>query len=344
MRTYLTVGIGLTRMILCAHSAGRGVLLMGGTGIAKTALLKSLAKQIGVGYRRLDASVLEPCDLGGIPVQSSVKTGCMTYLRPTWMPDPVAEPEGLLVIEEATRPHAAVKNGLLNLISEKELNGHALPPGWSVHGTANPAGDDFLDAEELDAAFAARFSIIEVRAHRGEWLGWAKTNNVHRDVLDFVSATPTIFSTTGIYERSNPRSWTWISEFLHAADRLDAAQRPQSDEVLMFIAGLVGHELAKDFINRRAKPGALPITATNILNEFQQAYRHRVQRLVQTRQMADLAHLVEEVIDHLLSQEHLQQIQHDSVRLENLACFLNDLPSDMRGQVYQRVPALKNMV
>lgn len=190
MNTTIIVGASLARVIIAAHLSGHGVLLVGGTGVGKTAIIKALAARLGIGYRRLDASVLEASDLAGYPVE---RAGRMDFLRPSWMPDPDTEPDGIVVIEEATRPTQSVKNGLLNLISEKEINGHKLPPGWTIHGTANPATDLYQDAEELDAAFAARFSVIDVRASRKDWLAWAKKEGVHADVLNYVKSNTRVF-------------------------------------------------------------------------------------------------------------------------------------------------------
>jgi hypothetical protein len=341
MRTSLTVGIALARLIICAHRAGRGVLLLGGTGLGKTAMLKALAKQHGIGYRRLDAAVLEASDLGGIPTPDAIKQGRMTYLRPSWMPDPATEPEGMLVIEEATRPNAQVKNGLMNLISEKELNGHALPPTWSVHGTANPADEDFIDAEEMDAAFAARFSIVEVVANRRDWIGWATTHGVHRDVVAFAESTPAIFSMTGMFSRSNPRSWTWISDFLHAVDQSGHEGPPTADAILAFIAGLVGPELAQAFITRRVEPSACQITAADLVLQYRSAHRHLVQRLVSARQVAEVGAIADALMEHLRDPIVFQAAMIDSVQRENIADFVNDLPADIRGLMYKRLPALK---
>ena len=341
MQLYMTVGIALARLILCAHRAGRGVLLLGGTGLGKTAMLQALARQAGISYRRIDASVLESSDLGGIPSQDAMRGGRMAYLRPAWMPDPAAEPEGLLAIEEATRPHAAVKNGLLNLISEKQLNGHALPPKWSVHGTANPADDRFTDAEEMDAAFAARFSVIEVRAHRRDWLTWATAHGIHRDVLAFVDGTPAIFSGTNIYVRSNPRSWTWISDFLNAVDRSPVGERPESDEILAFITGLVGAELAQDFLARRALPTPQRMTAVDLLTAYRHAHRHQVQRLVQARQIAEVTSLANAVVEHLADTTQRQLVLNDPAQREHLADFINDLPGDISAGIFARLPMLR---
>ena len=344
MHITLSVGTALARLILCAHRAGRGVLLLGGTGLGKTAMLQSLARQAGIAYRRLDASVLEPSDLGGIPSQDAMRSGRMSYLRPAWMPDPETEPEGILVIEEATRPHASVKNGLLNLISEKQLNGHALPPKWSVHGTANPADDNFIDAEEMDAAFAARFSIIDVVANRRDWLAWAAVNGIDQDVITFVDTTPAIFSIKGIYTRSNPRSWTWISDFLNAVDRSPSGERPEPDEILVYIAGLVGPELAQDFLARRASPAPRNLSANDLLTGYRSAHRHHVQRLVRTQQIAEVASFADEIVEHLRDATRRQLTLSDADQRENLADFLNDLPGDISANIYRQLPTLRSVL
>ena len=78
----LAIGKTLEALIMCAHRSGHGLLLEGGTGLGKTAMFQSLTKRVGIGYRRLDASVLEPSDLGGIPAPDALRQGRMIRAYP----------------------------------------------------------------------------------------------------------------------------------------------------------------------------------------------------------------------------------------------------------------------
>jgi MoxR-like ATPase len=147
----IPVGATLQRLIRVCHASRRGACLMGPTGAGKTALLRAMASELGIGYNRVDLAVADPVDIGGMP---TIVGGKMCFMPPPWLP-PADQMEGILVLEELTRLPPPVRNAALNLISERSVNGYTLPPGWSIFATANPADDEHIDAEEVDVALLA---------------------------------------------------------------------------------------------------------------------------------------------------------------------------------------------
>lgn len=326
----VTMGPDFERLVHCTHLAGRGILAIGPTGVAKTAHFQSVARKLNIGYRRLDASVIEASDIGGIPYRRRDK---MRYARPFWMPSEEDTKGGILVIEEATRPNPDVRNALLNLISEKSVNGHLLPPGWTIHGTANPANNDYVDADQLDLAFAARFSVVNVRASAQHWVTWAKRNHVNEQVISFVQTTPDIFDG----KLSNPRAWTAVSDFLTAAasDKMTEDNRPDKNIILAFIAGYVGPEMASRFMSLQRTGSGTTISGRSLLVQYRLQHRHIVQAMATGGHKEELARLVGnvelELRNHPLSERSESEA---TLAKENLALFINDLhvimPTDGR--------------
>lgn len=141
--------------------------------------------------------------------------------------------------------------------------------------------------------------------------------------------------------RSNPRAWTWISDFLRASEQADDVLKPTEEEVLAYIAGLVGEEQALAFVLSRINPVVAEISAADILSRYRIAFRHAVRRLISSKRLADLALLVDGMINMLDGAGALQDLlQHDNER-DNLATFLNDIPADLRQRIYRSIPALK---
>jgi hypothetical protein len=78
---------------LCYH-ADRPPLLIGRHGIGKSKILEQAAKEVGIGYICRDLSIMEPCDLAGLPKLHGETT---KYSPPSFLP---IEGRGLLVFEE----------------------------------------------------------------------------------------------------------------------------------------------------------------------------------------------------------------------------------------------------
>jgi len=106
----------------------------------------------------------------------------------------------------------------------------------------------------MPAPLANRFVHLELRVDYESWLGWAANNNIHKDVIGYIS-----FAKQDLYDfdpksisRSfaTPRSWTFVSELLD--DTL--ADSTTTD----MVAGTIGEGTAIKFMAHRKIASKLP--------------------------------------------------------------------------------------
>jgi hypothetical protein len=314
----VAAGRPLLAVLDLCHRANLPVLLRGGTGIGKSAILEAFAKQKEIGYISRDLSLMEPPDLVGMPQVDGDRT---RYLPPAWLP---GDGEGILVLEEINRAPEYMRAPCLMLLTDRSLHDYELPPGWLPMAAINPVEDGY-EAADLDPALLSRFVQINVVPNPGEWLTWAGENGVHDHVMAYVGSDATVFNSP----TSNPRSWTYVSRLLHAYSQSNI------DPSLLraAIAGCVGLERATAFL-RCIENGAQPLTAKEILSGY---CRHRktLQAWVQAGKLDVVEATILNVEKHLQAHTDFLEVRSDAKQWRNLGLFLADLPGDLLTQAKQ---------
>jgi hypothetical protein len=114
----------------------------------------------------------------------------------------------------------------------------------------------------MPTPLANRFIHQEMKVDFASWQEWAVLNNIHKDVVGYLS-----FAKQDLYDFDSksssrafatPRSWTFVSELLNDADGDD-------DTFTNLVAGTVGEGLAVKFMAHRRVSGRMPDPA-DILN------------------------------------------------------------------------------
>lgn len=255
------LGPRVEEVLMLGWKVRRPVLLEGRTGIGKSGIVEQAARRLGIGFRVLDLSLMEPGDLIGMPV---VAEGMTRYACPAALP---REGSGLLMLEELNRAERHMQQPALQLLSARRLHEYELPPGWSMVAAINPEEPGY-EVGTLDAAMRARFLQVRVRAERAAWIEWARARRIHPGVLQVVLRHDRVFDETP------PRAWEYASDVLWALgpraareerllrDALGAtlsstwleallARRETWDEPA---AGVRVHQLLRDYArNRRAQ-------------------------------------------------------------------------------------------
>ena len=201
----LPIGSRVKDVLALAYKARRPVLLEGETGIGKSEIVEQTAKEMGIKFVVLDLSLLEPPDLIGLPI---IRDGRTTYACPQSLP---TEKQGILVLEELNRADRYMQQPALQLLTARRLHDYELPEGWSACAAINPEHGDY-QVTPLDPALRSRFMNLKVYADRETWLAWAQKNNVHGAVLSLARLHDRFLDDT------SPRTWTYVSEILHAAE------------------------------------------------------------------------------------------------------------------------------
>ncbi|MGW2478426.1 AAA family ATPase [Streptomyces sp. NPDC001571] len=244
-----------------AVAADLPVLLWGEPGIGKTAALTQLAAALDLPLTTVIASVHEPSDFSGLPVDGDdpAEQG-IPMAPPDWAVRLVRAGRGLLFLDELSTAPPAVQAALLRLVLERRIGALQLPPGVRIVAAANPP-TSAADGWELSPPLANRFVHLQwthdhevvVRGLGGTWpraalprLTPAKLPDAvdfaRRAVCGLLAARPKlVHQLPGSETRRggpwpSPRSWEMTLRLIAFATAADVSR----DVLSMLVRGTVG--------------------------------------------------------------------------------------------------------
>ena len=259
-------------------------MVIGDPGIGKSAMIKIVAKILGVPERVLIASLCDPTDFGGLPVPDKKAGGVKRY--PIEQIQACANAPGLLAHDEVTAAPLSCQGPLMRGILEGEYGSTRLDPGSYQVALCNPP-EQAPSGVELAAPLRNRFTwfrlVPEVReviaymrgdtpdyvaelsqewddeayeeAVRGEALDWAATCEVEAGLLQF---TPPASCVEGdAHGWASPRAWERGLRAYVAAQLLGADEEVQ----MAVLAGSVGQASAITYLGYRDLRKELPTPA-----------------------------------------------------------------------------------
>ncbi|MDF2880427.1 MAG: ATPase [Clostridiaceae bacterium] len=246
-------------------------MIVGESGIGKTALAKELAERNNYYYVNIDGNMLKEGEIGGLPTveehsmligSKEVKRKVTTYaihskfLEINNIIELDNNREILLFIDELNRCEHSVQQELMNIILNREINGYILPKKVHVIAAMNPSinNDGFSRSEyqvvDMDPAQEDRFVWIEMDADVQTWIQWGMDGGrINNQILEFIAAFPeylhTPYAESSI--KTTPRSWERVSN----AYNVYLNDREHIPERILFnvIKGNVGQNIAQDFMN-----------------------------------------------------------------------------------------------
>ena len=306
------------------------VLIVGDTGIGKSYQLKDLAKAQGEGFGFIDLRLAtqEVTDLIGIPrtVQEGEGEFTTYWTRPNWWPKEGTR--GILALEEVNRAPEDVRQAIFQLLTEWRLHTHVLPKGWSIVALINPDNNQY-HVNQLDPAFKRRFIQIVMNApHEIDWGIWAKKNEVHDDVIRFVSQFPkllSIYEDISIDARPTPAGYHMLSTLLTA--------KAIPKQCLMEVAtGIIGKEAAISFLQSLSRGFEKPITAKEIFEDYGKVKKRHADLLSEKRN--DLLYVT--MVDVIASCE-VDEIKVDKKALDNFHEYLKDCKAETLTTIILRL-------
>jgi hypothetical protein len=161
---------------------------------------------------------------------------------------------------------------------------------------------------------------MRVEPDVSEWSAWAKANSVHPKVLSFVGDNANIFCDP----QSNPRSWTYVSHLLRAAEK--AAAATSTEDLIVAIAGLVGETWSGAFASYVGTNG--PLSAGAVIDAYD-SHRGIVRRWREDARLDLLESTWVNVRNHIQRQASFEAILEDKGKKKHLESFLRDLTPDL---------------
>jgi hypothetical protein len=242
--------------LLSAFKAKRPVFLWGPPGIGKSEVVAELTHELGGAMIDLRMSQLDPTDIRGIPFFNK-ENGRMDWAPPIDLPDEEFAskyPIVVLFLDEMNSAAPAVQASGYQLVLNRRVGKYRLPDNVVIVAAGNRETDKGV-TYRMPMPLANRFVHIEMRPDFSSWQTWAVQNNIHRDVVGYLS-----FAKNDMYDFdaksstrafATPRSWVFVSDILKD-------ETSDSDTQFTLIAGAVGEGLATKFAAHRRTSGKLP--------------------------------------------------------------------------------------
>jgi hypothetical protein len=240
----------------------RPIFLWGPPGIGKSDIVQQITDSFDNSHLiDIRLSLWEPTDIKGIPYFDS-NIGKMVWGAPSELPDEAfaAQYDNIvLFLDEMNSAAPSVQAAAYQLILNRRVGQYKLPDNVMIVAAGNREADKGV-TYRMPAPLANRFVHLEMRVDFDDWFQWAVTNNIHKDVVGFLT-----FSKKDLYDfdpkspsRSfaTPRSWSFVSELLE--DDLD--ENTTTD----LVSGSVGEGLAVKFMAHRKVAASMP-NPTDIL-------------------------------------------------------------------------------
>lgn len=247
-------------------ATGEVPLVVGESGIGKTALAKKIARENDWSLIVIDGNLLKEGEIGGLPtVESYVvlnsngeniekkTTIYAVHNKLREIDEEIAKGRNvLLFIDEINRCEHTVQQELMNLILNREINGYKLNDKVKILAAMNPSskyGSDFdYQVVDMDAAQENRFVWLNMEADHTQWINWAIREGIEDKVIEFISTFPEYLHKINDEDvRATPRSYERVSKsYTIFKEQKDSIPR---SVFLNVIKGNVGKVIAEEFIS-----------------------------------------------------------------------------------------------
>jgi hypothetical protein len=129
----------IVEFLKCGIRANQPIFLWGPPGVAKSALMRVVAKDMNMELVDFRALMRDVVDLNGIPMAS--EDGRYTkWLRPGFLPEegnPQFGPKGIFFIDELNASPPAMQAVCYQIVHDRMSGEHILHPGWIPMGAGN---------------------------------------------------------------------------------------------------------------------------------------------------------------------------------------------------------------
>ena len=235
------------------------VFLWGAPGIGKSQIISQVAAMRGLELRDIRAVLLDPVDLRGLP--RITDQGTAVWSPPSFLPGPNDAPQGVLFLDELNAAPPLVQAACYQLILDRAIGEYRLPDGWCIVAAGNREKDKAV-SYRMPSALANRMVHLEFDTSLEDWLVWALSADIRREVCAFLRFRPRLLHDFDPQRAekafASPRSWEFVSRILDA--------KPAADVEYELYQGTVGPAAAAEFMGFLSVWRELP-TVDSILAE-----------------------------------------------------------------------------
>jgi len=249
-------------VVLRAVQAKRPIFIWGPPGIGKSELVAGIVSSGALGNATmldLRLALMEPTDIRGYPFRNA-DSNTMEWAPPADLPSAELAAQYdivVLFLDELNSAPPSVQAAAYQLVLNRKVGQYVLPNNVVIVAAGNRETDRGV-TYRMPAPLANRFRHINMAVDFDDWKKWANKNDVHPDVVSYLSyAKQDLFDfdpKTSSQAFATPRSWNYVSEILNTPGFDSADTFEQKAE----IAGAVGDGMAAKFVEHRRIASYLP--------------------------------------------------------------------------------------
>lgn len=200
-------------------------------GIAKSAIIKSIADKIGFKFFDLRLSMVDETDVGLYPtlVEKDIESRdgeqttqkFLDHVPPLWAYEANQQPS-IVFFEELNRSTLQVRNAGLQILLERTIGTKfKFTDNVLMVASGNLGEADGTDVEEFDSALNNRLIHRRHQLTNKEWFEGFANENIHPTIIAFLESSAEHFykkvdqEDSGIYAYATPRSWTFLSDYIN---------------------------------------------------------------------------------------------------------------------------------
>ena len=250
----------------------RGLFLWGGPGIAKSSLVKQIAKAMNFLVIDIRLTQMDPTDLRGIPVPTDGENGevVVQWAIPEMLPrmekgsttarivDKVTGnvyDGAILLLDELPNAAPSVQAGSYQLVLDGQLGEYLVPDNVVVLAAGNRETDKG-STFKMPTPLMNRFSHIEVRPDFDDWQTYALSVGFDKDVVGYLTAFKhelyDFDPNSASKGFATPRSWEAISDIKRGNPNL-----PEMVKLGLY-SGTIGDGIAVKFMEYTKNAAQLP--------------------------------------------------------------------------------------
>lgn len=337
---------------------GEVPLIVGESGIGKTALAKEIANNNRWSLIVIDGNLLKEGEIGGLPTieayigangnNDSAERKTTIYAvhhKLREIDEEISRGNTvLLFIDEINRCEHTVQQELMNLILNRDINGYQLHESVKILAAMNPSGkygSNFdYQVVDMDAAQENRFVWLYMEPDHLQWLDWASDAGIEQKVIEFIAAFPEYLHKINEDSiRATPRSYERISKvYTIYKEKKDLIPR---SVFLNVIKGNVGDLIAEEFISFVESDYTPLISCEDILmgDSLQKSIIERLQVESHTRLYLSAKNILK-ALEAKINYDN----QNSGYYINRFIEFLNSYPVDLRVGIMKDMKSSYNEV
>jgi len=222
MNTFIEVPPSKAKKLISQYlSAGLVPQLKGSPGLAKSAIMQQVAKEMNLKFIDVRLSQMDPVDLNGYPFESNKRAVFLPgQLFPLEEMDEV--PEGkdgwLIALDELTSASKAVQAAAYKLILDRMVGNHDIHYKAHIIAAGNKETDNAIVIPQ-SSALRTRMVHIHIKPSYEDWVAWAEGNEINHKVISYIHHRPgKIYDSQALEANeetySNPRTLEFSSNYI----------------------------------------------------------------------------------------------------------------------------------